>query len=37
LMRAGFSSNAIYKVLREWDVEVEEEDTEPGWEEESRE
>ncbi len=28
LMRAGFSSGAIYKVLREWDVEVEEEDTE---------
>jgi regulatory protein len=37
LMRAGFSSNAIYKVLREWEVEVEEEDTEPVWEEESRE
>ena len=37
LMRAGFSSNAIYKVLREWDVEVDEEDTELGWEEESRE
>jgi regulatory protein len=37
LMRAGFSSNSIYKVLREWDVKVEEEDTEPVWEEESRE
>jgi regulatory protein len=24
LMRAGFSSRAIYKVLREWDVAVEE-------------
>jgi regulatory protein len=23
-MRAGFSAGAIYKVLREWDVEVEE-------------
>jgi regulatory protein len=24
LMRAGFSSNAIFKVLREWNVEVDE-------------
>ena len=28
LMRAGFSSTAIYKVLREWDVPVEEVDLE---------
>jgi regulatory protein len=28
LMRAGFSSRAIYKVLREWDVAVEETDLE---------
>ncbi len=28
LMRAGFSAGAIYKVLREWDVEVEEVDLE---------
>ena len=28
LMRAGFSSRAIFKVLREWDVEVEEVDLE---------
>jgi regulatory protein len=28
LMRAGFSSRAIYKVLREWDVEVSESDLE---------
>jgi regulatory protein len=28
LMRAGFSSTAIYKVLREWDVAVEEVDLE---------
>jgi regulatory protein len=33
LMRAGFSSTAIYKVLREWDVEVVEEESEPVWEE----
>jgi regulatory protein len=30
LMRAGFSSRAIFKVLREWDVEVEEVDLEDG-------
>jgi regulatory protein len=30
LMRAGFSAGTIYKVLREWDVEVDEtEITEP--------
>ena len=34
LMRAGFSSRAIFKVLREWDVEVEEVDLEDGLEEE---
>jgi regulatory protein len=34
LMRAGFSSGAIYKVLREWDVEVVEEELETVWEEE---
>jgi regulatory protein len=33
LMRAGFSSRAIFKVLREWDVEVEEVDLEDGLEE----
>jgi regulatory protein len=30
LMRAGFSSRAIFKVLREWEVEVEEVDLEDG-------
>lgn len=31
LMRAGFSSSAIFKVLREWNVEVDEsEELEPG-------
>ena len=30
LMRAGFSSNAIFKVLRAWDVEVNESDLEEG-------
>src|SRR6202046_2088858 len=30
LMRAGVSSRAIFKVLREWDVEVEEVDLEDG-------
>jgi len=30
LLRAGFSSRAIYKVLREWDVEVNESDLEEG-------
>src|SRR5580704_17887946 len=33
LMRAGFSSRAIFKVLREWNVEVEEVDLEDGVEE----
>jgi regulatory protein len=29
LMRAGFSAGAIFKLLREWDVEVNEADDEP--------
>jgi regulatory protein len=33
LMRAGFSAAAIYKVLREWDVEVDEVDLEDDLEE----
>ena len=32
-MRAGFSAAAIYKVLREWDVEVDEVDLEDDLEE----